>query len=57
MCLGTMVAPERQGSFSENQKYTHMKKILEKYRIKKLLFIIKKTKWMKIDFTYRRNFP
>ena len=44
VCLGTMVAPERQGSFSENQKYTHRKKILEKYRIKKFLFIIKKTK-------------
>ena len=54
MCWDTMAAPECHGSFSENQKYTHKKK---KYGNKKFLFIVKKTNWMKKDFTYTRKFP
>ena len=29
-----------------------MKKVIEKYRIKTLLFTVKKINWMKIDFTF-----
>ena len=42
---------------TDNQKYTHRKKVIEKYATKKQLLINKKIKWMKIDFTYGRKFP
>ena len=39
-------------AIAENQKYTQRKKIIEKYIMKKLLFIVKKINWMKTDFTF-----
>ena len=30
---------------------------MEKYKIKKFLFIIKEINWVIIDFTYERKFP
>ena len=42
-------------TIAENQKYTHRKKIIVKYRIKKSLLKIQTINWMKIDENFHKK--